>query len=85
MRTSWRHLRHILTFQFRHKMKEIKAAEGYYLTQSAEVADSERTYITAIKGVNVNESDWREATDSEKEAFEKAQEDARKTSEDEEQ
>lgn len=46
-----------------------------------EVADNERTYITAIKGVNVNESDWREATAEEKEEFEKAQEEARKTSE----
>lgn len=62
-------------------MKEIRATEGYYLTQSAEVADSERTYITAIKGVNVNESDWREATAEEKEEFEKAQEEARKASE----
>ena len=55
-------------------MKEIKAREGYYLTQSAEVAKEERTYITAIKGVNVNESDWREATLEEKESFEKSQE-----------
>ena len=42
-----------------------------YLTQSAEVADNERTYITAIKGMNINEADWREATQEEKEAFEK--------------
>lgn len=51
-------------------MKEIKAKEGYYLTQSADVAKEERTYITAIKGVNVKESDWREATLEEKEEFE---------------
>lgn len=55
-------------------MKEIKSREGYYLTQSADVADSERTYITAIKGANVNEADWREATAEEKEAYEKAME-----------
>ena len=52
-------------------MKEIKSREGYYLTQSGEVG-SERVFITAIKGANVNESDWREATLEEKEEFEKA-------------
>ena len=52
-------------------MKEIKAKEGYYLTQAADVAIEERVFITAIKGVNVNESDWREATLEEKEACEK--------------
>ena len=55
-------------------MKELKAREGYYLTQSADVANEERTFITAIKGVNVNESDWREATEEEKVEWEKAQE-----------
>jgi preprotein translocase subunit Sec63 len=55
-------------------MKELKAKEGYYLTQSADVANEERIYITAIKGENVNESDWREATQAEKDEFEKAQE-----------
>lgn len=55
-------------------MKEIKSREGYYLTQSADVAKEERTYITAIKGMNVNESDWREATLEEKEEFEKERE-----------
>ena len=53
-------------------MKEIKSREGYFLTQSAEVANEERTYITAIKGMNVNESDWRDATLEEKEEFEKS-------------
>lgn len=52
-------------------MKEIKAREGYYLTQLNEVED--RLFITAIKGVNVNESDWREATEEEKNAYEEAQ------------
>ena len=50
-------------------MKEIKAREGYYLTQVEEVGEN-RIYITSIKGVNVNESDWREATLEEKEEFE---------------
>ena len=54
-------------------MKEIKATEGYYLTQSAEVGE-DRIFITAIKGMNVYEGDWREATEEEKEAYEKAQE-----------
>lgn len=53
-------------------MKEIKATEGMYLTQSAEVGDS-RIFVKAIKGANVNALDWREATKEEKEAFEKAQ------------
>lgn len=53
-------------------MKEIKAREGYYLTQSADIAKENRIFVTAIKGVNINESDWREATPEEKEAFEKS-------------
>ena len=53
-------------------MKEIKATEGMYLTQVAEVEN--RVFVTALKGVNINEADWREATPAEKEAFEKAQE-----------
>ena len=54
-------------------MKEIKAKQGYYLTQSAEVGDS-RIFVTAIKGANVNPYDWRDATQEEKDAFEEAQE-----------
>lgn len=50
------------------EIKEIKAKDGYYLTQSAEVED--RIFVKAIKGVNVNESDWREATEEEKNEFE---------------
>lgn len=53
-----------------HTMKEIKAREGYYLTQVEEVGEN-RIFITAIKGVNINESDWREATQEEKDEFEK--------------
>lgn len=55
-------------------MKELKANEGYYLTQSADVANKDRIFITAIKGMNVNEADWREATQEEKDEFEKSQE-----------
>lgn len=51
-------------------MKEIKAKEGYYLTQSADVAKEDRMFITALKGANINEADWREATAEEKEEFE---------------
>ena len=54
-------------------MKELKARTGYYLTQAAEVGDN-RQFITAIKGVNVVEEDWREATAEEKAAYEIAQE-----------
>lgn len=53
-------------------MKEIKAREGYYLTQAGNV-DGGRIYITAIKGANVNESDWREATEEEKVGYEEEQ------------
>lgn len=53
-------------------MKEIKAREGYYLTQVAEVGDN-RLYLTALKGANINEDDWREATEEEKIAYEEAQ------------
>jgi hypothetical protein len=51
-------------------MKELKANEGYYLTQSADVANEDRIFITAIKGENVNEADWREATQEEKDEYE---------------
>lgn len=53
-------------------MKEIKAREGYYLTQTQEVED--RVFVKAIKGANINESDWREATYKEKEEWEKEHE-----------
>lgn len=48
-------------------MKEIKAKEGYYLSQVGE--NGERIYVTAIKGANINESDWREASKEEQEAY----------------
>lgn len=47
-------------------MKEFKAREGYYLTQANEVDN--RVFITALKGVNIKETDWREATAEELEA-----------------
>lgn len=49
-------------------MKEIKAKEGMYLTQVKEVED--RIYVTVIKGININEADWRDATLEEKEECE---------------
>lgn len=55
-------------------MKEIRVREGYYLTQVAEVGDN-RLYLTALKGANIIEEDWREATEEEKIAFQKTQED----------
>ena len=62
-------------------MKELKSREGYYLTQSADIANEDRMYITAIKGMNVNEADWREATAEEKEAHEAELEKERKDKE----
>lgn len=53
-------------------IKEIKAREGYYLTQVAEAGD-DRLFITALKGATINESDWQEASEEEKIAFEEAQ------------
>ena len=49
-------------------MKEIKARDGYYLTQNTEVDD--RIFVTAIKGVNINETDWKEVPKEEKEQYE---------------
>ena len=53
-------------------MKEIKAREGYYLTQAAEVGDN-ILFVTTLKGANINESNWRETTEEEKIAFEEVQ------------
>lgn len=50
-------------------IKEIKARDGYYLTQSYET--DARIFVTALKGANINETDWREATEEEKEEYEK--------------
>lgn len=60
-------------------MKEIKSREGYYLTQSAEVED--RIFVKAIKGAGINETDWREATQEEKDEWEKQLEEKNKQAE----
>jgi hypothetical protein len=54
-------------------MKEIKARDGFYLTQVGNVGTA-RIYITALKGANINEEDWREATEAEKIGYEEEQE-----------
>jgi hypothetical protein len=48
-------------------MKEIKSKEGYFLSQTG--ANGERIYVTAITGANVNEADWRDASQEEQEAY----------------
>lgn len=48
-------------------MKEIKAKEGHFLTPKS--GNGERIYVTAITGANVNESDWRDASAEEQEAY----------------
>lgn len=50
-------------------MNEIKAKEGYYLTQVGEVGE-DRIFVKALKGANVNPLDWREATAEEKAEYE---------------
>ena len=49
-------------------MKEIKSRTGYFLTQSDNNCEN-RIYITVVKGININENDWREATLEEKEEY----------------
>ena len=41
-----------------------------YLTQANEVSD--RIFVKAIKGVNINTVDWRDATEEEKVEYEKS-------------
>lgn len=48
-------------------MKEIHAKEGHYLSQTSE--NGERIHVTAIKGARINESDWRDASQEEQEAY----------------
>lgn len=48
-------------------MKEIKSTEGHYLSRIGE--HGERIYVSAIKGANINETDWRQATQEEQEAY----------------
>ena len=54
-------------------MKEIKAKEGMYLTQAGEVTD--RIFVTKVKGANIREEDWRDATSEEKNEHERLMED----------
>ena len=54
-------------------MKEIKAREVYYLTQNKDVTD--RVFVRAVKGANIRESDWCEATQQEKDEYEQANND----------
>ena len=61
-------------------MKEIKARKGYYLTQVGNVGAA-RVYTTALKGANINEEDWREATEAEKIGYE--EEEAKRMEEEE--
>lgn len=55
-------------------MKEFKANNGCFLTQTAKVSKEERMFILAIKGVNLNESDWKEITLEEKIQLEQIEE-----------
>ena len=64
-------------------MVEIKAKQGYYLTQAGEVG-TDRMFVTAIKGMKINPNDWREATEEEKNEFEAKLEAERKAKENEE-
>ena len=48
-------------------MKEIKAKEDHFLTPKS--GNGERIYVTIITGANVNESDWRDASAEEQEAY----------------
>ena len=53
-------------------MREIKAKDGYYLTQVGEVEN--RMFLTIIKAVNVRAEDWRERTEEERQAYEEERE-----------
>ena len=53
-------------------MKEIKAKEGMYLTQAGEVVD--RVFVTKLKGANIREDAWRDATAEEKMEYERMKE-----------
>lgn len=61
-------------------MKELKARNGYYLTQVEEAVEH-RVYAKILKGASLNESDWREATKAEKEAWDKEQDAKRQANE----
>lgn len=46
-------------------MKTMKANEGKYLTQVADLPIEERLFVREISGVNATEEYFREATDAE--------------------
>lgn len=46
-------------------MNTIKANEGRYLTQRAELPIEERIFVREITGINATEEYYREATDAE--------------------
>lgn len=53
-------------------MKEIIAKEGMWLTQATTLEDdNNRIFVKRLAGYNVNAEDWRDATDAEKEQWER--------------
>lgn len=46
-------------------MNTIKAMEGRYLTQRAELPIEERIFVKELTGINATEEHYREATDAE--------------------
>lgn len=65
-------------------MKTLQASEGHYLTQSADIEPQNRVYAEIVNiAVNGNESDWRDADQSEYDAW-KAKYDAEVVAEQEE-
>lgn len=46
-------------------MNTIKAKEGRYLTQRAELPIEERIFVKEVTGINATEEHYREATDAE--------------------
>lgn len=53
-------------------MNELKAKEGYYLTQVNIKNESDRLFVKAVKGANANTDYWREADENEKALWEQS-------------
>lgn len=53
------------------KIIEIIAKEGLWLTQATTLEDDNRIFVKRLAGYNVNAEDWRDATDAEKEQWER--------------
>lgn len=51
---------------------ELTPPTGDYLTQANLAEEESRIFVKKIAGHNINASDWRDATASEKEEWEKA-------------